>query len=120
MTIINFRSFKNSVIYAARGLRYVFRHEQNFRLQLLIAIAVLALAYVFDISERDLLLIVMLIAGVMILELINTVLEYFLNVIEPKIYVQAQIIKDIMAGAVLLMSLAAAVLGILIFYPYIL
>ena len=62
----------------------------------------------------------MLIAAVLILELINTVLEYFLNVIEPKIHIQAKIIKDIMAGAVLLMSAAAAILGLMIFWPYVL
>ncbi|MFA5030215.1 MAG: diacylglycerol kinase family protein [Patescibacteria group bacterium] len=119
MTIINYQSFKHSIVYASRGLTYVFRHEQNFRIQIFIAAIVLLCGYFFDISKRDLLLILMLIAGVLILELVNTVLEYFLNVVEPKIHIQAKIIKDIMAGAVLLMSLAAAVLGTLIFWPYV-
>jgi len=119
MTIINFQSFKNSIVYACRGIAYVFRHEQNFRIQVFITVVVLLCAYFFDISKRDLLLVLMLIAGVLILELINTVLEYFLNVVEPKIHIQAKIIKDIMAGAVLLVSLAAFVLGLLIFWPYV-
>jgi len=107
-------------VYASRGLRYVYHHEQNFRLQLFLGAIVLLCAYFFNISERDFLLILMLIAAVLILELINTVLEYFLNVIEPKIHIQAKIIKDIMAGAVLLMSAAAAILGLMIFWPYVL
>lgn len=118
MTISNIKSFINSIRYASRGLSYVFRHERNFRIQFFIALLVIGLMIVVQVDRKDMLLLLLIIAAVMILELINTVVEAFVNVVEPKIQSYAQIMKDIMAAAVLLASLFAAVLGILIFWPY--
>lgn len=119
MTIINWRSFKNSISYAVSGIKYAYTHEQNFRIQIVAGVLILMLAYALRISTRDLIIVLLLIGGVMIMELVNTVLELFTNVIEPKIAAYAKVMKDIMAGAVLIVSILAAVLGLLIFIPYI-
>lgn len=118
MTIINWRSFKKSITYAKDGIKHAYTHEQNFRIQLAVAVLVLLLSYIVNISNRDLILVLLLIGGVLIMELVNTVLELFTNAIEPKIAMYAKIMKDLMAGAVLIMSVLAAILGVLIFYPY--
>ena len=119
MTIVNFKSFINSVRYAASGIRYAFVHEQNFRIQIAIAAIVCALMAAFNFQARDVLIIGLIIALIFILELINTVLERFLTLLEPKLQGYAKVIKDIMAGVVLIASLTALFSGIMIFWPYI-
>lgn len=119
MTIINWRSFQNSLKYAANGLKYAYSHEQNFRLQTAAAILVIICIGIFRVERRDIFILILLIGSVMVLELINTAMEHFLNVVEPKIHILAQAIKDVMAAAVLLSSICALILGIMIFWPYI-
>lgn len=118
MRIINLRSFKNSLSYAKEGIKYAYTHEQNFRIQVVCAVLVLILAYVMHISTKDLVIVLLLIGGVILMELVNTVLELFTNVIEPKIALYAKVMKDIMAGTVLIMSILAITIGLLIFVPY--
>ncbi len=120
MTIVNWQSLKNSFRYASRGIGYAYTHEQNFRIQIILGVLVLIVSTILDISRRDWLLIILIICFVLILELINTVFEQLLNVVEPKIRTYAQVMKDIMAAAVFLASLTAIITGILIFWPYLL
>ena len=40
------------------------------------------------------------------------------NLLKPRMEIHAGIIKDIMAGVVFIASCGAAILGIIIFYPY--
>lgn len=118
MTIVNFQSLKNSFRYASRGIAHTFTHEQNFRIQLSIATIIIIVGALLQISRRDWLLIILIIGSVLVLELINTVFERLMNVVEPKIHSYAKIMKDIMAAAVFIASLTAALSGILIFWPY--
>lgn len=104
--------------YAVSGIKYAYRHEQNFRIQIVAAVLVLFVAYLVRIQTKDLIIILLMIGGVMIMELVNTVLEQFTNVIEPKIAGYAKTMKDLMAGAVFLMSILALIIGTLIFLPY--
>lgn len=119
MTIVNFKSFINSVRYAASGIKYAFIHEQNFRIQVSIGAVICVLMGAFNFHARDVLFIILIISFILILELINTVLERFITLLEPKLQGYAKVIKDVMAGAVLLASLLAIISGIIIFWPYI-
>ena len=62
--------------------------------------------------------ILLLIFLVMILELINSAVEKFADVLKPRLDLQVQTVKDIMAGMVLLASLGAILIGLVIFYPH--
>jgi undecaprenol kinase len=119
MTIVNWRSFQNSVKYAFSGLKYAYSHEQNFRIQTAIALLVFILMGIFDMERRDIFILILIIGSIMVLELINTAMEHFLNVVEPKIHILAKAIKDVMAAAVLIASICAVILGAMIFWPYI-
>lgn len=55
---------------------------------------------------------------VLVLELINSAMERFVDVISPRLHSQAEDVKDVMAGAVLIASVGAAIIGVLIFLPY--
>lgn len=104
---------------AGRGAVYVFRHEQNFRVQLLLALVVLFFTWFFPLTRGEMIVIILLIFLVLILELLNSAVEKLADVLKPRLSLQIEIVKDIMAAMVLLSSLGAVIIGIIIFWPYI-
>ena len=103
---------------AGRGLRHVFRSEQNFRIQLVVAaLAALAAAY-FPLRRSETVVVILLIVLVLAMELLNTAVEYCVDLLKPRLHHYVLAIKDIMAAAVLLTSLGALLIGIIIFYPH--
>lgn len=115
---MNLRMFKKSLGYAMRGFVYVFRNEQNFRLQFFISILVLLISALLPISKNELILVLLLIFTVLGLELLNSAIEKFLDVLKPRMTYQAGTVKDIMASVVFLASCGAVIIGALIFWPY--
>lgn len=71
------------------------------------------------ITLKEWVIIILVITLVLLLELLNTVIERMIDVIKPKIHEYVRVIKDVMAAAVLISSLAAVVVGIIVFYPYV-
>ena len=110
-----FKSFK----YALTGLNKVFWEEQNFRLDLIIAILIFWLAVFLKIMVWQFIILVLVIALVLILEIINSIFERFVDLLKPRIHEYVKDIKDMTAAAVFIGALAAIVIGILIFLPYI-
>lgn len=111
-------TFGTSVRNAWRGVVFVFRHERNFRVQLFIAALVLLAAFMLHISKAELMVVLLLIFLVLGLEIMNTAFEKFLDVVKPQLHEQVRVLKDIMAGVVLVSALGALVIGALIFLPY--
>lgn len=107
-----------SLNYALRGLHYAWRSEQNFRIQSLIGVAVLAAAFYLRISFMGLVALVMMIIIVLVLELLNTFFEKLVDLLSPRLHHAVAVLKDILAAAVFLASLGALVVGLLIFWPY--
>jgi diacylglycerol kinase len=117
---MNVKQIGASFVHALRGLTYVFKNEQNFRIQLLIAaVAVGALLY-FPLFTWERVLIIILIVMVLTMELMNSALERFTDLLKPRLNSYVGAIKDIMAAAVLLTSVGAAVIGWLILWPHLL
>lgn len=108
------RSFR----YAFKGLRFAYREEQNFRVQLLIAVAAVILMISLPVTVQQAIILVMVIFGVLILELLNTAFERFVDILKPRLHYLVEVIKDVMAAAVFLASLGAVIIGLLIFLPY--
>jgi diacylglycerol kinase len=96
----------------------VFKTEQNFRIQVFCAIIVLGGGLYFSLSTEKRLILLMMVTLVLLLEIINTALERFTDLLKPRLHHYVSVIKDIMAGAVLLASLSALGGGIMIFFPY--
>src|SRR3989344_5317288 len=111
--------FLYRVKVALFGLKAAFKEEKNFRIQCVIALAVMCLMVFFrlDALETSVLLLTMLV--VLISELVNSQIEKFLDLIEPNPHPRVKIIKDFSAGAVLLSALGSVLIGVLIFMPYI-
>jgi undecaprenol kinase len=113
------RLFK-SFSYAFRGLRKTFAEEQNIRLQTVVGFIVLLLACYLGINRLEFSLIIFLIVLVLLMELANSAVERIADVLKPRINSYIKEIKDIMAAAVLLASIMSVVIGVIIFWPYVL
>jgi diacylglycerol kinase len=112
------RLFK-SFIYAFRGLVKVVKEEQNFQIQLTVAIVVFIAAVWLKISTTEWLVLMGIILLVLLMELVNSAVERVTDLFKPRISTYVKEIKDIMAAAVLLASLGAIVVGVIIFGPHV-
>lgn len=119
MAHFSVRIFFKSFGYAAKGLRYAFRCEQSFRVQVTIALIVLILMLALRVSRGEVIILLLTISSVLVLELLNTVLEKFVDILKPRVHPFVETIKDIMAAAVFVASVASFFIGLLIFVPYI-
>lgn len=118
MSFISLRSLLRSFRYAARGLRSAYQTEQNFRIDIYIALITIALMVYFHVTLGEVIVLSMMMMLVMILELVNTGVEKMIDLFKPRLHYYAEVVKDILAGAVLIASLGALFVGLLIFYPY--
>ncbi len=92
--------------------------EQTFQIFCVIAVIVIFLMFLLRVSLFEKLILIMTITFLISLELINSQVERVLDLLHSNYDVRVKIIKDISAGAVLIASLGALIIGILIFWPY--
>ncbi len=112
------KSYWVSIKRAIGGIGFVFKTERNFKIQLVIAGVVIILSFLFGLSKWEWIVVVLLIGMVLSLELVNSTVEKVIDVIHPRFHGQIKTIKDVLAGAVLIVAIVAAVIGLLIFLPY--
>ena len=103
--------------HALRGLR-VFVSQPNARIHCAAAVVVVALGLWLGVSRLEWVALVLAIALVMGAEALNTALEYAVDLASPEWHALARDAKDVAAAAVLVCSLGAAVVGLLVFVPY--
>lgn len=99
---------------------YAFRTQPNFRFEVISALAVLAAGGYFGISRMEWIACIVCISIVFLAELVNTALETLTDLVSPQYHALAGRAKDLAAAAVLVSALLAAVVGLLIFVPYLL
>jgi diacylglycerol kinase len=105
---------------AINGLKETVIFERSFKIMLFIGALVVAAMFYFPTSRLEKVVLLLATFSVLILELINSTVERIMNVVTSERDERVRVIKDLMAAIVLLASLGSAVVGILIFYPYIL
>jgi diacylglycerol kinase (ATP) len=103
---------------AFRGIATIFRSEINFVIQSAIALLVLAAGILLGITPTEWIIIILLIGMVLGAEAFNTAIERLCDAIDDQPSPKIRFIKDASAAAVLILSLSAAVIGILIFWKY--
>jgi diacylglycerol kinase (ATP) len=104
---------------AWRGMKAAFASENNFRFHLLAAVVVVAVGWYLHIELNHWLWIVACIGAVFSVEYLNTAIEKLTDLASPGYNELAGKVKDISAGAVLAVSIAAAIIGAMIFGSYI-
>lgn len=112
--------FFKGFVYAAKGLRYAFETQLNFKLQCGIATISILLGFFLEIARQDWLWLVLAIALMLIAELLNTAIEVLVDMVSPSYHTLAGIVKDVAAGAALVAALFALVVAGFVFTPKIL
>jgi diacylglycerol kinase (ATP) len=97
--------------FAVAGLRLVFAREKSFRSQCGLAVAAALVTLALRPDPLWWALIALSVALVLVLELVNSALEYLLDHLHPDLAREIGAAKDAAAGAVLVASLAAAAVG---------
>ncbi len=103
--------------HAFAGLRALIRYEHNSRIHFTAAILTIALGIILGISLIEWCILVGIIALVVVVELINSAFERLADHISLDISPTIKLVKDYCAAAVLVSSIAAVVIGVLIFLP---
>lgn len=103
---------------AARGVWIVVRDEPNAWLHGGATVVVIAAGLALDVRAADWRWLIVAISSVWVAEALNTALERLCDAVVPERHPLIRDAKDIAAGAVLLSAAGAAVIGILVFAPY--
>ncbi|MBI5732201.1 MAG: diacylglycerol kinase family protein [Candidatus Magasanikbacteria bacterium] len=116
--MFKWRQLIKSFRYAFKGLRLIFKEEQSFRIQVAAAVGALILMAVFSLRNWEKVALILAISFVLVLELINSIFERLADMMKPRFSFYVEAVKDAMAAAVFLASLAAVAIGLIIFLPY--
>ena len=100
--------------HAYRGLIYAVRTQRNMRFHVVVAALVLIGSLFLDVSKLELAVLVLVIMFVFVTEIINTALEFAVDLVTKEYHPLAKFSKDISAGAVLVSSVGAVLVGYLI------
>lgn len=102
--------------YAFAGIWYCLRKERNYKVHMIAAICVCILAWYDELNRYQWSILVVTVMSVLMVEMINTAFELVVDMLSPEFHPIAKIIKDVAAGAVLIASISAFVIGILLFF----
>ena len=103
--------------YAGRGIYSAVKSEQNFVIELSFAVLAVIMGFVLKISLTEFAILALIISMVLSLELVNTSIEYAIDMAMPEIHPLAKVAKDVSAGAVLVSAITSVIIGLIIFLP---
>ncbi len=101
------------------GLIALYKSERNARIHTGIALVVLTLALILQVTAIEFCLLVLMFGVVLSMEAANTAIEKICNMYTKEIDPRVKVIKDLGAAAVLLAGIAAIVIGLVLLIPYI-
>ncbi|MFC0361711.1 diacylglycerol kinase family protein [Enterococcus canintestini] len=110
--------FITSVEFALTGIQTVFKEERNMRKHVFFGILALLAGFIFQLSRFEWLWLLLAVFLVWIVEIINTVFENVVDMFTDfHFHPIGKKIKDMAAGAVLLTSFFAVIIGLILFVP---
>ena len=107
------KSFK----YAFDGIYTGIKEEQNMKIHITIMILVIIFGIMLKISKTEWIICIILFGIVISAEMFNTAIEQTVDIAMPEKNEKAKIEKDVSAGAVLIVAIASAIIGLIIFIP---
>lgn len=104
--------------FAFSGLATLLREEHNARVHLVVTVLVLMAGLWSGLSLMQWVAIVLVIALVWITEALNTAVERVCDLVTTDQHPLVKKAKDVAAAAVLISSLAAVLVGLMVFLPH--
>lgn len=111
------KKLTNSFKYAFEGIIAAFKAERNMKIHVVIMLMVICVGILLKISRIEWIICIIMFAIVIAGELFNTAIETIVDMIMPNKNEMAKKAKDISAGAVLILAIGAAIVGLIIFVP---
>jgi diacylglycerol kinase (ATP) len=109
------RSFK----FAFSGAYKLITTEHSIISQIIVGIVVTVAGFYYGISKIEWMVQIFAIGLIISVESLNTAVEKMADFIHPDFHSKIGFIKDIAAGAVLFAGITAALIGLLIYIPYV-
>lgn len=107
----------NSFKYAIEGFISSFKTERNMKFHIFIMVLVILAGIILKITKAEWIVCIFCIAMVISAELFNTSIETVVDLVMPYKNEKAKIAKDVAAAAVLVLAIASAIIGLMIFIP---
>lgn len=107
-----------SIRQAIRGILLAFRTEAHMRLHVAALVLVAIVGFAVRLAVWQAVALIIVTAFVCVVELVNTSIERFMDMVKPQFHEAARDVKDVAAGAVLVAAIASVLVGIIIFGPY--
>ncbi|MBM6805128.1 diacylglycerol kinase family protein [Bacteroides caecicola] len=103
--------------YAFNGIKWLIGHEHNAWIHCFAAVCVIVAGLIVRLSAGEWIAVVFSIGSVLAAEAVNSAIEALADVISPDYNEAIGRAKDMAAGAVLMLAVAAATIGLIIFIP---
>ena len=106
--------------YAFKGIASLLKKEHNAWIHCLAIVVVTTLGLYFHITPTEWCFVLLCFGMVLAAEGFNTAIERLVDLVSPERHPVAGDVKDVAAGAVLICAITAAIIGCIIFLPYLL
>lgn len=113
----DFRNFIASVRYSIEGFMAAVKHEPSFREDLLFAILLVPLAVWLPVNAVSTALMIASLFLIIIVELLNSAIEWIIDYLRPERHPLAKRIKDMASAAVFLSYLNCITIWAIILWP---
>jgi diacylglycerol kinase (ATP) len=111
------KKWVDSANNAIEGILFAAKSERHFRYHLCAAAFILFLSYILGVPRIEFLIIAVVVIMVILAEMVNTAIEFLVDMVSPEYSEKARIAKDVAAGGVLITAFGAAVTGFFILFP---
>lgn len=121
MDTLRYHRLAESIYLAVQGIWQAIKTERNVKIELGFALLAICAGFAFNISQAEWLAIIIIIFAVLSAEIFNSAIEGVCNLVRDEEhlgYKETKLIRDIAAGAVMLLALGSVILGLVIFLPY--
>ena len=105
--------------YAFKGIGSLLKKEHNAWIHCTAIVVVTIAGFYYGITPTEWCIVLLCFGMVLAAEAFNTAIERLVNLVSPDFHPIAGDVKDVAAGAVLICAIAAALIGGIIFLPYI-
>jgi len=110
------RSLGESFLCALAGVVYAFKTQRNIKIHFSAAIIVVLLSFILKLSISEILAISLTVTMVLVAEMINTAIETVVDMYTTEYHPLAKAAKNVAAGAVLISTVNAVIVGYIIFF----
>jgi len=106
-----------SIGYAFKGAYLLITTETSVKVQFFIGVIMTIAGFYYQLSATEWIIQILTIALIMSIEGINTAIEEMANFVHPEHHKKIGLIKDLAAGAVFIIAIAAVIVGCIIYFP---